>query len=76
MNRVNGQVQGIQKMIAEDRHCVDILTQIRAVHAALDGIGLKILEDHTHHTVQSAAKTGNGKKHINDLMGIFRKYAR
>lgn len=46
MNRIAGQVGGIQKMIAEDRYCVDILVQIAAVRSALDALGVQLLTQH------------------------------
>lgn len=45
-NRIAGQVAGIQRMIEEDRYCVDILNQIAAVRSALDSLGIKLLNDH------------------------------
>jgi DNA-binding FrmR family transcriptional regulator len=45
-NRIAGQVAGIQRMIEEDRYCVDILNQIAAVRSALDALGIKILSEH------------------------------
>jgi len=45
-NRIAGQVAGIQRMIEEDRYCVDILNQIAAVRSALDALGIKLLNDH------------------------------
>jgi CsoR family transcriptional regulator, copper-sensing transcriptional repressor len=52
LKRAEGQVRGLQQMIEEERYCIDILTQISATRAALDGIALKILEDHVQHCVR------------------------
>jgi DNA-binding FrmR family transcriptional regulator len=46
LNRIAGQIGGIQRMVAEDRYCVDILTQIAAVRSALDQLGVELLTDH------------------------------
>ena len=46
LNRISGQVHGIQKMLDEDRYCVDILNQIAAVRSALDSLGIELLTDH------------------------------
>jgi DNA-binding FrmR family transcriptional regulator len=46
LNRIAGQVAGIQRMVEEDRYCVDILTQIAAVRSALDGVGVALLTEH------------------------------
>ncbi|MDE2360441.1 MAG: metal-sensitive transcriptional regulator, partial [Betaproteobacteria bacterium] len=48
INRIEGQIRGIGRMIEEDRYCVDILTQVAAVQSALDALGLKLLEHHLH----------------------------
>jgi DNA-binding FrmR family transcriptional regulator len=52
LKRAEGQVRGLQQMVEDERYCIDILTQISAVRAALDGIALKVLEDHVQHCVR------------------------
>ena len=52
LKRAEGQVRGLQQMIEEERYCIDILTQISATRAALDGVASKILEDHVQHCVR------------------------
>ena len=52
---MQGQVGGIERMVAEDRYCIDVLTQISAAQAALDKIALGLLDDHAHHCVVGAA---------------------
>jgi CsoR family transcriptional regulator, copper-sensing transcriptional repressor len=52
LKRAEGQVRGLQQMVDDERYCIDILTQISAVRAALDGIALKVLEDHVQHCVR------------------------
>ncbi len=47
--RIEGQVRGISKMVDEDRYCIDVITQISAVRAALDKVTLGLLDDHTRH---------------------------
>src|SRR5512141_1540382 len=59
INRIEGQVRGIGKMIAEDRYCIDVLTQVSAVQAALDALALQLLEGHLHHCVHDAVKSGD-----------------
>jgi DNA-binding FrmR family transcriptional regulator len=54
LRRVEGQVRGIQGMVEDDRYCVDVLTQISAVQAALDKVALGLLDDHTQHCVMGA----------------------
>jgi CsoR family transcriptional regulator, copper-sensing transcriptional repressor len=51
LHRIEGQVGGIERMVEEDRYCIDILTQISAVQAALDKVALGLMDDHAHHCV-------------------------
>jgi DNA-binding FrmR family transcriptional regulator len=51
LNRIEGQVRGIQKMVDEDRYCIDILTQISAVQKAFDAVALGLLDEHVRHCV-------------------------
>jgi DNA-binding FrmR family transcriptional regulator len=51
LRRVEGQVRGIERMVDEDRYCIDVLTQISAVQAALDKVALGLLDDHARHCV-------------------------
>ena len=51
LRRIEGQVRGLQRMVDEERYCIDVLTQISAVHAALDKVALGLLDDHARHCV-------------------------
>ena len=59
LHRIEGQVRGIERMVEEDRYCVDILTQIGAVRTALESLGLEILSDHVGHCVHGALTSGD-----------------
>lgn len=76
LNRVEGQVRGIAKMIEEDRYCVDVLTQVAAVRSALDAMALQMLRDHTHGCVQGAIRSGRGDAAIDELLLVVEKFAR
>ncbi len=54
LERIAGQIRGIQGMVQDDRYCIDVLTQISAVKAALDKVALGLLDDHAHHCVIGA----------------------
>ena len=54
LSRVEGQVRGVRGMVEEDRYCIDVLTQIAAIQAALDKVALGLLDDHAHHCVVGA----------------------
>src|SRR5690242_6065406 len=55
LRRIEGQVRGVQKMVDEDRYCIDVLTQISAIQAALDKVALGLLDGHAHTCVIGAA---------------------
>jgi CsoR family transcriptional regulator, copper-sensing transcriptional repressor len=76
VNRVEGQVRGIGKMITEDRYCIEILTQVSAVQAALDALALQLLEHHLHGCVQHAVRSGDGDRAIDEALTVIRKFAR
>jgi CsoR family transcriptional regulator, copper-sensing transcriptional repressor len=59
LHRIEGQVRGIEKMVAEDRYCIDVLTQIGAVSTALDSLGFQILDGHVKHCVAGALASGD-----------------
>jgi len=59
LHRIEGQVRGVEKMVAEDRYCIDILTQIGAVSTALESLGFRILDDHVRHCVAGALASGD-----------------
>jgi DNA-binding FrmR family transcriptional regulator len=61
LHRIEGQVRGIERMVAEDRYCIDILTQVGAVKTALESLGFEILEDHVTHCVKDALASGNAE---------------
>jgi DNA-binding FrmR family transcriptional regulator len=54
LRRIEGQVGGVERMVVEDRYCIDVLTQISAIQAALDKVALGLLDDHAHHCVIGA----------------------
>lgn len=76
LRRIEGQVRGIQGMIAEDRYCVDILTQIAAVKSAINQVGLSIMEFHTRGCVAEAITDQSGDEKIDELMDIIRQFAK
>ena len=59
LHRIEGQVRGVERMVDEDRYCIDILTQIAAVKTALEQVGAKLLEGHVNHCITDAITTGD-----------------
>jgi DNA-binding FrmR family transcriptional regulator len=76
INRIEGQVRGIGNMIAEDRYCIDVLTQVAAIQSALDALALQLLEQHLHGCVQHAVRSGDGDHAIDEALAVIRKFAR
>jgi CsoR family transcriptional regulator, copper-sensing transcriptional repressor len=60
LHRIEGQVRGIERMVEDDRYCIDILTQISAVGTALDSLALQLLDGHVRHCVADAMASGDG----------------
>lgn len=59
LNRIEGQVRGLQRMINEDTYCIDVLTQISSVTKALQGVGIGLVDEHLRHCVHDAANEGD-----------------
>jgi len=78
IRRIAGQVAGIERMIDEDRYCVDVLLQVAAVRAALDGVGKLILRSHVETCVADAlvSERSKGRKQkIDEIMEVFSKFS-
>lgn len=61
LNRIEGQVRGVAKMIEQDTYCIDVLTQVSAVRAALDKVALELLRDHARHCLAQDGTLPEGK---------------
>lgn len=78
IRRISGQVAGIERMIDKDRYCVDILLQVAAARAALDGMGKLLLRSHVETCVTDAMSSGRPKdrrQKIGELMEVFSKFS-
>jgi DNA-binding FrmR family transcriptional regulator len=79
LHRIEGQVRGIERMVDEDRYCIDILTQVGAVRTALERLGLQVLEDHVTHCVNDALAAGDKKtatKKSQELLAAVERFAK
>lgn len=72
LRKIEGQARGVQKMIQDDRYCVDILAQISSIKAALSKVELALLESHTRGCVAEAIRGDGGEEKINELMRVIR----
>jgi DNA-binding FrmR family transcriptional regulator len=69
LRRVEGQVRGIQRMVEEDRYCIDVVTQITAIQAALDKIGLGLLDSHARTCMAEPRSARQSDAQVEELMG-------
>lgn len=76
LRRIEGQVRGLQRMVDEDKYCVDILVQVAAVRAALNKVGLMLLEDHTRGCVTDAIANNEADEAIDELLGVINRFVR
>ncbi len=76
LKRIEGQVRGIQKMVENDRYCVDILVQISAINKAINKVGYSLMERHTHHCVADAIQKGEGEEAIDELMKVVQQFSK
>lgn len=78
LNRIEGQVRGIRRMIEEPRSCIEILQQLAAAEAALNRIGLAIFKHHVDHCVRDGIAKGDSdaRKQLNELVDIFDRFGK
>jgi DNA-binding FrmR family transcriptional regulator len=79
LHRIEGQVRGIEKMVEDERYCVDILTQIAAASTALESVAFKILDDHVNHCVAHALASGDpdvAAEKSRELLDAVHRFAR
>jgi DNA-binding FrmR family transcriptional regulator len=79
LHRIEGQVRGIERMVEDDRYCIDIITQISAVNTALESLAFKVLDEHVRHCVAGALASGDpaeaGRK-SEELLAAVQRFAR
>jgi len=79
LRRIEGQVRGLQKMIAEDRYCADVMTQIGSVHEALRAVGRGLMRNHLRHCAASAIRGGDEAEReemYDELVELMYRHAR
>lgn len=79
LNRISGQVSGVARMLEEERYCIDVLTQVQAVKAALSKVEDMILADHAASCVDDAIKSGDAgaqRRKFEELVELFGKFKR
>jgi DNA-binding FrmR family transcriptional regulator len=76
LSRIAGQVNGIKRMVEEEKYCIDIITQVQAARSALRSVELQILEKHMHHCVSDAFQSGSKKESnekLDELLRVMKK---
>ena len=79
LHRIEGQVRGIERMVEEDRYCIDVLTQIAAVNTALESLAFIVLDDHVNHCVAGALASGDSAEaeaKSKELLEAVHRFAR
>ncbi len=79
LHRIEGQVRGIERMVEEERYCIDVLTQIGAVTTALESVAFEILDDHVGHCVSGALSSGDpdvAAEKSKELLEAVQRFAR
>ena len=76
LRRIEGQVRGVEKMVDEDRYCIDVVTQITAIQAALDKVALGVLDDHARHCIVGGHAKGEPEELSDELMAAVGRLLR
>ncbi len=76
LNKIEGQIRGVEKMVGDKRYCVDILNQIAAVRRALDSVSMVLMKRHVETCVSGAIKTNKGGPLIEELIDSVERFVR
>ena len=74
LRRIEGQIRGLQRMVEEDKYCIDILTQVNAVTAGLKAIGVGLLDGHVRHCVRESLEHGEGDEKVEELVSAVARF--
>ena len=74
LRRVEGQVRGLQRMIEEDKYCIDILTQVNSVTAALRAVGVGLLDGHARHCLRESFQQGDGNAKVDEMVAAMARF--
>lgn len=73
LNRIEGQVRGVARMVEDDKYCIDIMTQINAAQAALDKVAIELLREHTKHCITHAKSQREQEAKADELVGAVNR---
>jgi DNA-binding FrmR family transcriptional regulator len=74
LKRVEGQVRGLQRMIEEDKYCIDVLTQLNSVSAALKAVGVGLLDGHARHCLRESFEQGEGDAKVDEMVAAMARF--
>jgi CsoR family transcriptional regulator, copper-sensing transcriptional repressor len=75
LRRIEGQVRGLQRMVEDDKYCIDVLTQVNSATAALKAVGLGLLDEHVRHCVKDSIEQGAGDQKVEELLAAVARFA-
>jgi DNA-binding FrmR family transcriptional regulator len=76
LRRIEGQVRGLQRMVEEDRYCIDVLTQVNSAVAALRAVGVGLLDEHVRHCVRDSIRADGGDEKVDELISAVARFTR
>jgi len=75
LRRIEGQIRGIQRMVDQDQYCIDILTQLNSVTAAVKAVGMGLLDEHVRHCVKDSIDEGNSDEKVEELLAAVARFS-
>lgn len=75
LRRIEGQIRGIQRMVDEDQYCIDILTQLNSVTAAVKAVGMGLLDEHVRHCVKDSIAAGTSEEKVDELLAAVARFS-
>jgi CsoR family transcriptional regulator, copper-sensing transcriptional repressor len=76
LRRIEGQIRGLQRLVDEERYCIDILTQVSAATKALEGVALMLLDQHLQHCLAHATDAAEAQQKLTEASGAIRRLVR
>jgi DNA-binding FrmR family transcriptional regulator len=75
LRRIEGQIRGIQRMVDEEQYCIDILTQLNSVKAAVKAVGMGLLDEHVRHCVRDSIAQGDSEEKVEELLAAVARFS-
>lgn len=75
LRRIEGQIRGIQRMVDQDQYCIDILTQLNSITAAVKAVGMGLLDEHVRHCVKDSIDQGTSDEKVEELLAAVARFS-